>query len=500
MSEKGPGPGEKRYGKHALADDWRKAFDLAGRKEGIGGLGAEPDEDDPAIWRPFKPDKSRSKAENQDDARKHWEQTMKPIGVGADEQERLAEQERYNNLSTKAKLEIENPPGLWAQSRAEADRLEKDRFDPEINTLNPGAGNERPMAYSGVLGGDKNTTGDETIPFEVSYPMAVDRHRTAERVAAEEWPLDGLRRRVDGLPGDIGQWREDRKARREEKARAAVEAASAKTAAAGAKREEELASPEGIEAAKKAKEYAEQLENQRVHAHLNQGISLVEVDRPDEALRRALYEVLGADSDQMWLSGKGNQKRDLHKAVTERNEFVRSHAKIRQGFWGITGMPERIIEKIVGRTMKLAPSNALPTDTLMIRDIPAGNGTIIRESWHKRKRGVKGGGAGEMSLSSTMLIRAEDGAYKQTKSGKLVESDQIRAHKSRAETELKSPYAEGELPAVAVVEQPDQGPASGSVWEDKPPLQPQPSIEVSGGANEDADEQGSSQSTSVAPK
>jgi len=65
---------------------------------------------------------------------------MKPT---TDEQ---AEQDRYNALSTDEKLVMEYPPGIWSQSRVEADRLEKARFDPDLDP-----------EYTGTLGGDKNT-------------------------------------------------------------------------------------------------------------------------------------------------------------------------------------------------------------------------------------------------------------------------------------------------------------------------------------------------------
>jgi len=209
--------------------------------------GPGPDEEELAVWQPYKPDKPRSRTElpaiseaamadpddkenvrrgeiaeatlsgelkprkaraelwrqkNVADANEHWRKTMNPATP-----EEQAEQDRYNerratNMAEAKKAAEDKPPGIWAQSRA------------------------------------------------------------------------------------------DRKTHREEKAREAVAEAAAKVPEG----------PERVDITARVEKYVEELERAEVFARVNGGISTVEIDNPDDELRQALYEKFGVREAEIWYN------------------------------------------------------------------------------------------------------------------------------------------------------------------------------------------------------
>jgi len=180
---------------------------------------------------------------------------MKPT---TDEQ---AEQDRYNALSTDEKLVMEYPPGIWSQSRVEADRLEKARFDPDLDP-----------EYTGTLGGDKNT-GREADGKNVQG--AVDSLKLMAAMKARE-------------------------------AVVAAEAAAAKKAP------ESLVSPEVRQL---AEQYAEALERSKVTMSRDSGIAFVDIENPDDEILQALYDKFETKLAETWRNESDKPSPEVWQGV-----------------------------------------------------------------------------------------------------------------------------------------------------------------------------------------
>jgi len=324
-----------------------------------------------------------------------------------------------------------------AQLRAVADEAEQARFDPILTQV------ERDGAdASGTFGGDKSTGKD--APRDLDALTRMDLAERDTPVQGSEWPLDGVRRRVEALPGDVGQWRADRKERREERAREAVEAANAVPEA------EADSTPERSRSQERADEYLQQLERDKLYADTRRGIATADIEDPDDELRQALYDRLNVTEAEHW---------------TRKSDATKSGSEVWQGWkhpLKIPEMPVRLVKYIKERATGLAPLDASGSHFEVRRYLRAEDKeTVIEEIFHQLKAGMSGAGeAGDMSLASTRLIHVKGGAYEEV-DGKLVPTKALRDFQQLPRTRASGPDEDIRPATNAIL--PFEGPKAGSL-------------------------------------
>ena len=208
--------------------------------------------------------------------------------------------------------------------------------------------------------------------------------------------------------------------------------------------------PERAELTARVNKYVEELEREEVFARINGGISTVEIDNPDDDLRRALYKKFGVKEAEVWY-----------------DEADRPTPKVWQGLMSTASTPMRAVRYVQHKMTGLRPSDAAGTHFEVRRYlVGSDNETVIEESFHQLQAGVEGDGKpGDLSLASTRLIRVKGGAYEENKRGNLVPSKAFEAYQKLPRT--KTPGMYQDLEPLSEVALPPEGPRPGSLPRDE---------------------------------